>query len=278
MPLESYFGSHARIHIKDLSLDQPRKNPEGTFDPEEEITEDDWQHVKEYLEKKKKESRDLFYTILCATNMKIVFPERSREYDDAVLKRIVKEEYNLEPNNHFTFAEIKIITPELVAGSNPSYEAWERHLGFTKQYIAQGDWILFVNRMFALFVVNPDKASEFSLNKETREKIAQYFKELLETGQLDTFSFEKLAYASVLFPDEMSSLRSSPALLERARAMLRELRTANNWGRYIQVAAAFKLLCAEKVEVTDKGLEITMPQPKEDFKEPEEPMPEQRKF
>ena len=62
------------------------------------------------------------------------------------------------------------------------------------------------------------------------------------------------------------------------KARLEQSRQSNNWEYFSLQAMKMKILAAEKVEITDKGLEISMPEKKEPLIDKIPPMPEQRKF
>ncbi len=52
----------------------------------------------------------------------------------------------------------------------------------------------------------------------------------------------------------------------------------DNWQAFSMQAMEMKILVAEKVEITDKGLEITMPKKKKPLRSETPPMPKKRKF
>ena len=62
------------------------------------------------------------------------------------------------------------------------------------------------------------------------------------------------------------------------RKFLEFARELENYDTFSKHAAAMKILAAEKVEVTDQGLNIAMPKKKKSLKSNVPPMPETKKF
>lgn len=59
---------------------------------------------------------------------------------------------------------------------------------------------------------------------------------------------------------------------------LEEYRKKNEWWKFANQAMCMKILAAEKVEITDQGLKLTMPGEQESFKQEKRPHPERRNF
>ena len=80
----------------------------------------------------------------------------------------------------------------------------------------------------------------------------------------------------ILAPDKSSQLNIDNQAWQGMKQELEQDRNGK-WWRFTDLAMAMKILAADKAEITDQGLEITM-LPPESFKSEKKPRPERRSF
>ncbi len=81
----------------------------------------------------------------------------------------------------------------------------------------------------------------------------------------------------ILFPDKIAELGLNDSTWQGMKDKLDSFRQDNNWWGFVNQAIRLKILAADKVEVADQGLEITM-LPPESFKSEKKPRPERKNF
>lgn len=281
MSLESYFEKE-KIDVKKLALEEPEKKSELPFDPEKKITPDDWQNLKIYLEKFRNESRWAFFGSL-AMEMKILFPERTEELkiDDEAWREMKKSLVRRTQTDDVAgatreIAALKVLFPERAPSMLKSLgpdKFWVPQKRRLKEYREHRLWDKFLAHAEKMKIIFPERTTKLNIDDATWGNL----KESLRTEATDRFA-KKAAFMRVLSPDRFADLKIDKPLFEKSGVMLEEYRRKNDWLSFLDQAAALKILSAEKVEVTYKGLEITMPKKEQEFKEITPPLLEIKKF
>jgi len=78
MILERHFDPKRTINIHELSIEAPEKSGELPFDPERDLTEEDWERMKNELEADRLEPRLITFSRM-ASIMNLLYPERKSE-------------------------------------------------------------------------------------------------------------------------------------------------------------------------------------------------------
>ena len=264
------------LKLQDLTLEQ-EKTPELKFDPETEITEADWQGMKQVLEVKRRNRKIWSFTFLTMV-MKILRPVKFDELNiDDQAWRGMKE--NLETNRNYdwrTFnsqaANMKILQPERFSELGINDQSWQN---MKEALEALQDYNYFAVQAVDMKILQPNKFSELSIDDKVWQKMKAQLE--IDRNEGNWGRFTELAKSmKILQPKRFSELRISNQSWREMRKEL-ELERKNNWWNFAHQAMDMKILAADKVKVTDQGLEITMPPP-ESFKSEKKPRPERKNF
>jgi len=258
-----------RINIKDLTIEEPEKQAELPFDPEEDITEEDWISMKNTLEDFGDSKDKLFAFALHASQMKVIDPSFEIKINDKTRQKL---EEQLQMKRHFKnwgdfsrfVAALKIV--------DPNY----------KPDITKDDWMgigqeleghrsrkhvwHFFDHALTMKIIDPK--FDIQLNNDLREIVNQQIK----TGKMDP----SLAVDLKLFEPDLD-LELNSHYWELMHKKLADERDKKTWHYFSKQAMLMKILAAEKIEIDNQGLKITMPGEKR-FLEGESFIPETRKF
>ena len=243
------------INIHDLTIEEPEKQ-ETFFDPEKEITREDWEAMKDQLDECRRKG-DVFSFASRAAAMKIIKPEMRIQITDAQYENIKKSLEGWRKSNlsgFFQFAmSLKIIDPEFDIGPYVGDQSEIRNDFQEKKNNAFkiGE---FIGMAAKAKVVAPIRVGENSIEPETWEKIREHLRN--SRKKLTRNFTEKASQVKILNPKEDLNLTQED--WDEMSQLLRDLR-GDDMYNFSEQAMAMKILAAEKVEITAKGLEITMP-------------------
>lgn len=261
----------------------PEEKPKVYFDAEKEVTADDWEKMKTALEVCR-QSEDWDGFIAIAVDMKIIFPERAEElnldkFDKETLERIAAQfpyySSQDDPSNAtmvYDFGKralkMKILFPEK---SKLIFDE-KRETGFesrikelrrlTDNVIEAGDSGSAENMAKFAF---PDLAKKLQpMDEKRKTRIEGLLKEKLDYAREKGFwseffraaAYEKLLHPFIVQPNlngnDWESMKK-----ENASGKQRWVSPSSSLAQRV---ANMKILAAEKVEITDNGLEIVMPE------------------
>jgi len=259
-------------------LEQEEKAPH--FDPERDISKEDWEKIKEDLEKMR-ENKDWRNFSELAKNAVILFPERKKELhlDEEVWKTL-KElwEENPEELNWFYFSSkaitIRSLFPERIDELNLGEGVWEKMKEGLEVWRTNKNWLRFFSQAVGMMFFSPEKTEELNLNEEAwkaeREMLEYYQDKNLSKDFGYIYShLENIKQAIILFPEKVRELGLlNEDIWNEIKGVMEDRRPSDpegfkNSDIFTRWAVAMKILAAEEVKVTDKGLEITMRKPKE---------------
>jgi len=139
MTLEKYFNKEI-TNIKSLSLESPEKYREALFDPEKELTNENWRWLSEKLSNAERSRRALNY-VWILSRAKTLSPDRfsHKGFSQAILKKIEQElqenakgkNWNLILQN---LADIKIIDTDSFAELRIEDEIFNRAAAYIKSH------------------------------------------------------------------------------------------------------------------------------------------------
>jgi len=120
------------------------------------------------------------------------------------------------------------------------------------------------------FVIPADEEKSnlrFDVEKEITEAAWRGMKDVLnqyrEKENENWWLFADLAmYLKILQPEQYSELQVNDEAWQGMKNVLNQYRKDKNWWDFAYLAMCLHILAAEKVEASDQGLEITMPQKK----------------
>jgi len=276
MPLEKTLRNN--INIKNLAIEQPQRK-EDYFDAKKEVSNEDWDSMKKVLEYYYESNHDSdFFEI--AEDMKIIFPERESELnlDDVMWNEMARGLRNT--GGYSIVRKARVLFPErlksvysLDDGDWGEIKHW--CLEFDELY--SGNFEDFIKKVRFAFYLFPERIMELDLENTMWDDAKKIIEEY-RTKDIEKFVYY-LAQAKLIFPNKVKRSTVEPEIWSLGREKLQNHRLGNKWKSFAALAATMKILAAEQIQITDKGLEVLMPKSKKDFKtKTTESLPQTKKF
>ncbi len=276
-----------RIDIKNLGIENLTKPERLKFDPDLEFDENDKTNISSLLAS----TYDMldkrnFHQAALATS--ILFPDQKKElvelneetWETALYYR---RDYNKAPEPLAmaeAVAEIKLLYPEHeVKMDNEQWSFLMEHLNI--MYKA-GHYGQFGELAKSLAIVRPVEMHKFLRSNEDYwqgiKKVAEGSLKLFGTADESELEFvsDRLARARLLFPEQFHELVLNESTWISMHQKFRRLKQRGIATELLQSAANLKILTANDVAITAKGIEINNTSPQTFGKDPA--VPEQRKF
>jgi len=286
-----------KINIHDLAIEEPENAPE-TFDAEKVVTPEIWEQMMAAMECYREEPASWIDFAGQAAAMKIICPERDVVVDDVAWQKMKREmeKYRLDlaeelPHFYGLAMHMKILDPERSKQDvNPDVlgAAIDQVLNLKyKQYREDEEWDNFSSIAMAMKILNPK--IDLNIDEETWQGMKsqlELYRSDVKIDQPDEdgafMYFSQLAMKmKIICPQRADELNLDQDTWARLRDELEEWRpdvggNPSNWQEFTLECMRQKILAAEKVEVTDNGLEITMPEKKFGSEAPS--LPETKQF
>ncbi len=225
------------LKLQDLSLEQEEVGPELKFDPETEITESDWQGMMKQL-REDRENNHWQNFVRQAMYMRILAPYKASELNiDDVAWREIKQQ--LEEDR-------------------------------------KSIWRGFAHQAMSMKILQHDKFIELKIDDQAWQGMIRTLERYRNNGNWWAFA-DQANDMKILQPSKAVELNIDDQAWQGMKQQLEMLRRGESWLRFAHQAMYMKILAADKVEVTDQGLEITM-LPPESFKSEKKPRPERKQF
>lgn len=286
MPIESHLPQE-EVSIKHLSLEQPESTG-LQFDVAKEITEQDWDDIWMMITKAGMQRDEINLPPFrqfnrLASAAKILFPEREEqlECDEVALKRLlqqlgfVKERAEMYSEgsadytnnwNQFTklAGNIKILFPNNGKDLNIGDVEWQHIRNAAMASYLNFQWTGTLRMMVAAKYLDPHKDIVDGVNfKWFQEMMEQDIpKNWPEDKGLPQNVCEALAELKLLYPKHNKDIVLRPYQWNAAITQLREDKSTGDWATFVTFARDLKILAAEKAEITEQGVKLTMPEPK----------------
>jgi len=276
MLLERQFGN--TINVKGLAIEAPQKEPEVLFDPERDLTEEDWERMKEYLEINKGRRANFIHGLKV---MVLLAPERKGELPiDDMLREDLLQSFNrakdVEPNEVVLFYGelIKLFFPENLPHLDLNNGIWEKVEKYVQEEMIRADpsndsdvsKVLIHMREFKLLFPRKD------FPEATREKVLAMLK-FLSKDAYDKEEWDRFLYINknmrIIFPG--MPLHFDKKSIQGMRGILKS-------DEHKFKALDLKILAAKEIKITDTGMEIIMPERQPSFEQSVSPLPETKKF
>ncbi len=284
------------MNINQLSVEQPKADKALVFDQERDLDEKTWQSILERAFDERKHDETNFIGL--AEDLAVLAPERRKELEltEEIWNKLLNNTDELidvssTTNVGLAFSEdfsdtmytLKTLFPEKVHQLSLDEQTHSKLINLydflksRRQDQAEARKVLrLASNIKFLF---PQFGDEWGESTKRGTQI-----DIIGVEMLDRLSAEKNwgAFALVsrqlryLFPDD--KLEYGNAAWKEMRAKLESNRSNEHWFSYAQLAANMKVLAAEKVMVTEQGLELVMPKAKAQLAEQTPGMPDIRKF
>ena len=271
------------LNIHELATQEP-KRASVVFDPERELFEGDWDIIKERLE----DCQDRGQTVDYAESLSyasIAFPEIFEKEANhkmfGILSDGCQSDYVAARFAMLSYA--KICFPQDYQDNNLNELAekkWIEYKTGIAEHKQDGDFHNLCPSLLKAKIIFPDKFNELGIEEQTYEGMRQYLMSNFSKDNDTSYKYyaQFLGSMRIIFPEKFSEFSPGEEDWNKMRETLENARTAGeNWG-FPLLAGNLKILAAEKVEITDKGLKITMPEEKESLQGETPVMPEQKQF
>ncbi len=270
------------LKLQDLGLDI-EESEELFFDVDREVTEDDKKRMVEQLTKmvdgvywgEHKDSGGIFeINLRAAVHLAIVSSDALKDFKERDYfwsnGRIFMEN-SLEREDVSGFLEVasclRILFPKGFSKLDlHGRDVMEMH----------GDWS--IKAIYDFLIAFPDDRDYFleSLNQDyVFDNGMKEIKKLRDKNWRD-FAVS-LSRLRIIFPERFDEIDLNNRDWQGMKEELEISRDRESALRFFRLAGYMKILAAEKVEITDKGLEITMSEG-EDFRQEKKSRPERRQF
>ena len=274
-----------RINIKDLTLEEPERKKGLPFDVERDLHPAFWDVATKQL-KDHQERESWFNFATDAADLAILYPERIADLDlNETMWEKMKEELEIYKKEKVwglgvsLAANMKILFPEKNMNNLIDMDSWRQIIqtfSSMKDIGSLRDSIVFASEVK---ILNPERFKDLELDEEKTWDEIETLLDRYRNVNIDVFA--KIArQVRIVFPEKFYSLNLDAAMWEKMMKLFRKQEILDPLldPRHIQFTASLKLLAAEEIKITDKGLEIIMSKEKPEFKEETPPMPQTRKF
>jgi len=269
-----------KINIHELTIEEPEQQSELPFDSEKEITPEDWDRINEFI-KEHVENDDWQNSLSRAVSCKIIDPGH-----ETGLKELAEKEFSKakRPNmdalswwvdfkNSFykgrgdigLCAEIidhamelrlditNMLDDRLLSKMEEDLnrQRANNYLGYMPVYASLARKVSLFCRFLGKSFVLPDE------DWKKFDEYLQRYKEGEAWGQYASVA------ESVKLMDSKRDLHLDEVAWRGMKHHFNEKKNSDEIGQAFDVAEAMTILAAEKVEVTDQGLKLTMPKKKE---------------
>ncbi|MDO8618637.1 MAG: hypothetical protein Q7R49_01690 [Candidatus Daviesbacteria bacterium] len=266
-----------RTNIKDLNIDEPVDQRGLAFNPDTDITKSDRENLEKALMEKYNSEFD---TSKYAVAIKTLFPEFTldgtlRDNLEHWAKERIKD---MRKNRNFlgvilNMRDYKEIGLEVA--KNPDREIWNKNQHYLVNQAEPETHAVVAESLLILF---PNRRNELYIDENLIVKRLAAVMSYKEKKQWETFA-GGAANLRLLVPQSFARIGINEADWAGMRAQFDKLRQdPTKRLTFAYFARHLKILAAKEVKVTDKGLELTMPEPTQALTTSTPPMPETRKF
>lgn len=289
MVLESLVGTN--VNIKNLTLESPKRNAaEIDFDPERGISEENWQEMmQDFNSLQAVGTGDSARNLRVMLALKTAAPERFGQltHRDRYLtgaRNVLENQLNtlldlsiieLEELRELIFVDPKSVEGISVADKWSYIKGWWDTKGNyegDKRYLQ--NWL-------SVTLAFPDKKQEVNLRSTIKDEVDANLEGWRDEKNLGfgfpAYNFGELVFlAKTALPEAKFDVRA-----EDIKAMKEEMQrniNAKKWLPAVGLMLFTKAALAERIEMTDKGLNFVMPNQNRNFEARVEPLPAARKF
>lgn len=271
------------INIKHLAIDSPPLAER--FEPENLLTESDWEELKRHVEK----IPTLFDKIDILARIKLISPQRIPEF--AVEKYLDKANHELELfvygfKRYYT--EDRADRERFIDLASRARQVFNDDLAIVldesdrrlakediKEYEGQGKFVkAHANFSHHFKMIFPEEPVESYVSEEGWRKIKEHIESERAAGSW-YWVVHLATDARLLFPKRFSELGIDREILQKVRDLVILSHIKKAFGPFTLFAWHLKILTADDVRVTDAGIEL-IKHPK--FTQESPTLPERRKF
>lgn len=266
------------INIKDLAAVEPIRRERIGFSVERDINEEDWQGILTHFPK-----QNIDEMLMIANDIKFLDAHKVPNEIDNTLWETAKlhienyyRRYNLWFTNSFPdfAAQLKMLYPERLSELNLTEREW---IGMKKELDGYGNEDSlkdFAQQAVNMLILYPEKRDEMGIDK-VQERLLAEIQQRKETRNI--FAVTLAAKHRILFPETSGVLPTKDDWI-LYHELLQADRINPRRSMFRKIAVSMKILAADHVEITDKGLELVMPKAKVETHQRLPELPSVRKF
>lgn len=271
MVLES-LRPNTPINVRDLTIDAPKQLEISPFDPEAEITQDDWTRIMSDLTSQK------FFGLASGweylPGVLVLDPAKREELGQEILRynRIYRaqafateeearrtEPWPISPDQYFSC--MRIVDPQDLPANLRTGDIRDIERRIPTLNLID----TFINKLII---------PQLNTNGLSQSRVSSVLTSRREAGINEYF--KSVAIYRVLLPSRKFNI--APDDWKKARLALVEERSKDNMFEFVKLAKDMKIAAAKSAEVTRDGLQITMLPKAPDFTNSTPPLPEMRRF
>jgi hypothetical protein len=260
-----------KINIKELSIDTPKKS-QPCQEYLANISQDDWEKVSKKLSVNYI-AKGWYQFFEKAAAMSILDPEKTPKplLNEGDYEAVVNDLQVRKNDNMFNFgvlelalaSEIQVLFPEKNVAVDTDLKPESVILEIGRKF---SDPLMAADGLISYFILFPDRKDLLD-----KDLFGNFLQENTETlGKMESLTC--LTALKLLFPDLYKE--PPPHVLEDLRTTVESRKSGDD---FFTFASYLKMLVAEEVKMTPKGLEIKM-DPDKDFKDASLSVPERRRF
>ena len=243
-----------RINIHELTIEEPEKQSELPFDPERDITKQDWEVMRLCLEHSRKNNTWSDFSAYAA-RMKILDPTQDLNLDQTAWQGM-EDEFKKQSFNPQRLtsnaADMKVLDPK--RDLNLDQTAWTKMRRELENWRSKNDWGMFSWQASNMKIIDPK--INLKLDQAAWQGMEKQLEEYRRSNNWTSF-FLQASRMKIL--DPKIDLKLDQTAWQGARDELEVDRRQFMMQGFDSLAKCMKILVAERVDVTDQGLEITMP-------------------
>lgn len=267
------------INIRDLVIEEPVRKPEGSFDPEREVSDFDWNKMLELLNQFRKEGWVMFSPH--AADMKVILPNKVRDLnlDDEVYQALAAKVGMLRQSRKRVewiqeMARIKRLFPEKI-GPQDTSSMKDGLLEKLNEYYGW-NWIPYTSLAVEMMIVYPELTEGIRGDEGVWQGVE---------GALATLSISgpkrystQLAEAKIINPEKFKELKIRDGFWEDLRIKLQDLREKGNYRSFAIKAAEASIISADDIQITENEGLVIVRQPKPPQFDKNIDLPTKRRF
>ncbi|KKP33203.1 MAG: hypothetical protein A2360_04885 [Candidatus Staskawiczbacteria bacterium RIFOXYB1_FULL_32_11] len=279
------FNPDSQLNIHELAVEEPEKKESGlSVDMQKYIDHETWKNMNDKLESFRNNNNWNRF-IQLGMNMKIIDPDIDFGIDDLAITSIKDylEFQRIQSLNQDNWSGFNLLS----LGTKIIDPAIDIHIGVpAQQYLRNelksfrdvGNWGAFARTAIEMQIF--DAKADIGIDDKATNGMTHKLEAYRKRGEW--FSFISLASDIKILGintdiklDELEAKQGIKNQLEQSKNYGIKHGDWNDFGRFVR---DIKILIAEKAEITDKGLEITMPKEKESLQSDVPAIPEQKQF
>jgi hypothetical protein len=258
-----------RIDITELSQNSPEQadfiGQEFSFNPEDYMTDEEWQRYQTWLDTKTSVSKDNIASLASsAADFKLAMPEGFKRIKLPDFKLYMQNSIVRDRNDKEWVKYLRMVSymwslfPDGTKIFKPKENEWPE---VKEELISlkEGDHTFgrFIRGIEYLASIDPEKLKEFTITREQWEKFKKQLTELFQKGDFEEYA-ESVALVKVFYSHLFPELRFGQEEWKKIAGQMQARSHLVPFFRVARYLKSMKILAARRVEFTDEGYSFEM--------------------